>query len=189
VGEGYFEVAASLLPSTRTGRNETNSRKDPLPGGAGQPLKRKFIVSANGMDVEVLGTKFNIQSYPDEDDKRATLVEGKVNLVAGDQSRILSPGEQAMVSKNGNIEIRKVDTEEVTGWKEGWFIFRDEPIESVLSQIRRWYNVDVHYSGGVDDHFNVSVRRDEKLGRLLNILEKIGHVHFELQGRILVARR
>ncbi|HJU45510.1 MAG TPA: FecR domain-containing protein [Chitinophagaceae bacterium] len=130
-GEAYFEVA-----------------KD---------SKRPFIVSVDdNMEVEVLGTHFNVNAYEDEEVIKTTLVEGKVKVNKSNKSNeslLLIPGQQAKVNiENETITvINDVDTEEAIAWKEGLFYFEDDDIKTVMRQLARWYDVEVEYEGKVPD--------------------------------------
>src|SRR5690606_21949955 len=121
-GEAYFEVAHN---------------KD-----------KPFRVVSDGQTVEVLGTHFNVMAYPDEVSINTTLVEGSVKIIKGNNSRIISPGQQAQM-KNGAIDVLSVDIEEATAWKNGFFIFKSEDIQNIMRQISRWYDVEVDYQGTI----------------------------------------
>lgn len=73
---------------------------------------KPFHVKVNELDVEVLGTQFNINSYADEDGVKTTLLEGSVRVNHASGQQLLHPNEQAVVS-NGKLALRKVNTEEV----------------------------------------------------------------------------
>jgi transmembrane sensor len=170
-GEAYFEITSLTIPN--------NNQRIP------------FIVKVADVSVEVLGTRFNINAYADENSIRTTLVEGRIRLETGDEeqktfeSKILQPGEQAMVQK-GNIEVKGIeaaDMEEVLSWKNGVFRFRDESIESIMRQVGRWYGSEVQYEGKIEYHFNATILRGEPVARLLEVLEETGRVKFKIDGR------
>ncbi|MGV8093628.1 MAG: FecR family protein [Mangrovibacterium sp.] len=101
-----------------------------------------FIVSTGYGKVEVLGTSFNVKAY-DDGEFEATLVEGSVKINgSGNQSITLLPGQQSYLS-NGELNIRKVDTEIFTSWKEGKLIFYREPFAQMARRLERWYNVKI----------------------------------------------
>src|SRR5690606_31695883 len=127
IGEAYFEVA-----------------KDP---------NRPFRVQVNDATVEVLGTHFNIENYSQNDVFKTTLVEGAVQVKKAGHSQVLKPGQQAIVAtKDAIIRIEdQVDTDKITAWKEGFFEFKNDAIDDILSQVGRWYQVDIRYMDGVPD--------------------------------------
>lgn len=153
IGEGYFEIK----------RNEN----------------KPFTIKSNDQIVTVLGTKFNINSYPDEQYMHTTLVEGSVQIEYGQQAIVLKPGEQATV-KDG-IEVNKIDLLAATAWKNGDFIFKNDGLRTIMKQIERWYNVEIEYEGDVEDlRFGGIVSRSQNLSTVLKMLEKTGRVKFEL---------
>ncbi len=157
-GEGYFEVA----------RDET----------------KPFKVEVNAMEVEVLGTHFNINSYQDESDIRTTLLEGSVKILQNGNSKILKPGQQASLNKSGQLKINEyADLEEAVAWKEGRFQFEKANIYAIMRQIERWYDVDVSYEGNVSAHFVGTISRQVNLSQVLNMLQLTGEVQFRIKDK------
>lgn len=160
-GEAYFEVAKN----------------------AAVPFK----VQVNGMEVHVLGTHFNINSYDDESVVRTTLLEGSVRINKNKNSGLLKPGQQAQVGDDGKIRvIDHADLVEAIAWKDGNFQFDKADIHAVMRQIARWYDVDVAYQGKIYSHFGGTISRDVKLSQVLNMLELTGEVKFEIKDRSVV---
>ncbi|MNR01771.1 fec operon regulator FecR [compost metagenome] len=159
-GEGYFEI----------------SKNKAMP----------FKVKTSRQEVEVLGTHFNISAYTDETYTRTTLLEGavKVKLLNEQQSSVLKIGEQAVLSSN-SLTVDKVDVEAAVAWKNGYFRFDDEALETIMNKVARWYNVDVVYEqpklkseklGGITTRFS-------EVSSLLKMLELTGKVKFKIEGR------
>lgn len=149
--------------------------------------KMPFRVESNMQEVEVLGTHFNINSYADDRVIRTTLLEGSVNVSAGNKlpSRILKPGQQAVVGQKGvSMRVRNVDVEESIAWKNGYFLFNNENIQSIMRKISRWYDVDVEYKGKIPaGGFGGNVSKTKNISEVLRILELTKAVHFKVQGR------
>jgi transmembrane sensor len=146
-----------------------------------------FHVKTKNQDITVLGTRFNVNAYGDEDVVRTTLLQGKIRLTTPTEAKIVQPGEQFITTTSGAIEKQKlVDVEGEIAWKEGWFHFRHAPIEEILKQVSRWYDADIIYRGKVTDHFNADMARDLPVSRLLKILEKTGKVHFDIEGKKII---
>ncbi|HEY0611406.1 MAG TPA: FecR domain-containing protein, partial [Chitinophaga sp.] len=121
-GEAYFEIA-----------------KD---------KNKPFIVSINNISVTVTGTQFNVKGYPDESYVNTTLVEGGVELRRADDPAVkpvrLRPGYQG-IWENKKITVKEAYLEEALAWKNGLFVFRSEPIGSIMRKLNRWYDVEVHF--------------------------------------------
>ncbi len=140
--------------------------------------------------IEVLGTRFNINTYMDENASKTTLLQGKIKLVTKSNNTILSPGQQVQIGVKGKIStIDGVDLEEIIAWKNGFFEFNGEDIASVMRQISRWYDVEVIYEGKIPKkEFGGKMGRDLKLSQVLKILDKYG-VHFRIKdGMIIVSQ-
>jgi transmembrane sensor len=149
-----------------------------------------FKVSSLGQTIEVLGTHFNVMAYPDENVIKTTLLEGSVRISQNGRTQLLEPGEQAQVT-NANIKVTdEIDMEEVVAWKNGYFKF-DENLESILSKVARWYNVEVIYNYRPDANiqFAGKVSRAKNISALLKIIEFNGDVHFKIEGRRVTVMR
>lgn len=139
-----------------------------------------FKVQVGEQTIEVLGTHFNVMAYDDENSINTTLVEGSVKVTNGNQSTIIIPGQQSIL-KNGEFEVVSVDIDEVIAWKNGFFVFKNENLKSIMRKISRWYDVDVIYQGNiVDKSFGGKISRSRNISELLKILESTGSIHFEI---------
>ncbi len=153
------------------------------------------VVVSDKAEVKVLGTHFNINSYPDELSINTTLLEGSVNitLLQGTNmnkkaSLALLPGQQAQLSKNAGLILNeKPDLQEVMAWKNGKFYFGEATdIAAIMRQISRWYDIDVEIKGEINEHLGGSLPRDVNVSKIFNTLEKTGSVKFELTGRKVI---
>lgn len=145
--------------------------------------QQPFIVAAGDMQVEVLGTHFNINAYEDESQVRTSLLEGKVRLRSGQANSTLQPGQQASLGRgNGELKIREANMEQVVAWKNGLFQFEKAGIREIMRQISRWYNVEVSYAGKPTERaFDGKIRRSAELSKVLKILE-LSDVKFSVEG-------
>ena len=144
-----------------------------------------FIVKTNLQKVQVLGTHFNINTYPDHNTTVTTLLEGSVHVSSHlEQGKIIKPGEQSIVQDGQHIIVAPADIKNVMAWKNGYFRFRNEPIEEVMSKIIRWYNIDVVYTGKAsDEKFNGNISRRKNISEVLNMLSYSNDVKFKVEGR------
>ncbi|MDR2040107.1 MAG: FecR domain-containing protein [Bacteroidales bacterium] len=99
-----------------------------------------FYVHTPQFDIMVHGTKFNVSAYSDMVDQAVVLVEGKVEVNTSAQSNIMVPGEILCIHEN-KIDIRTVNTDEYTSWKDGILIMNGTPISEILKKLGRYYNV------------------------------------------------
>lgn len=159
-GEAYFEVAKN----------------------AAMPFK----ITVKDMEVEVLGTHFNVMAYDDENSMNTTLLEGSVKISKGVIKKMLVPGQQSVINSTGEINIVDADMEEVMAWKNGWFQFNAADIKTVMRQISRWYAVEVVYEGKIPDgHYSGAVNRDNDIFQVLKIMQS-GGVRFKIEGRKVI---
>ena len=172
-GEAYLEVA-----------------KDP---------RREFMVSTEtGLQLDVLGTAFNVNGYSSEKEVKVTLVEGsllvKAQAAQNNNAVKIKPGEQATAALTTNGKInpsskigvdRSVDMEQVLAWKNGRFNFEGMRLRQVMKQLERWYDVTVVYEEGVPDtEFYGELSRDNSLGDIL-LAFKDAELKYKLEGRKL----
>ncbi len=145
---------------------------------------RPFIVEVNDDTVRVLGTHFNIESYPDNDGIRTTLLEGKIKVGAS----VLTPGQQALIANNKTITIsNNVDLEKTIAWKNDLFIFSKDDIHSVMRQLSRWYDVEIQYRGNTDNiHFSGIISRTDRLSQILKLLESTQKIHFQVDEKNII---
>lgn len=161
-GEAYFEVA--------------------------HDASKPFLVKAHDAAVRVLGTHFNIMAYPDEKEINTTLLEGAVQFSRASASVLLKPGEQSSAGRKGPQKPRKVEVEEVVAWKNGYFDFRGAPLEVILRQVARWYDVEINWEGkDQQESFFAEIPRNSRMSDVLKALELTGKVRFRLEGRVLTA--
>ena len=159
-GEGYFEVA----------RNPA----------------RPFVVKTGKMNVKALGTKFNVQAYPDDEEVATTLVEGKVVLekTSGEEGAgtlgAMVPG-QHMVYHAGSDRIlsSKGNIDKFIAWKDGRLVFDNEPITGVADKLGRMFNVDIEVTDDVKDLTYTVTFIDDPLFFILDLMKETTPVSYE----------
>lgn len=145
-----------------------------------------FKVTKGEMQVQVLGTHFNVNAYGDESAINVTLLEGSVNVSKGLMTEQLKPGDQAQI-KNDITVVKDVDVDLIMAWKNGLFSFRGTSIEEMLRQIARWYDVDVKYEGEIPEkRFGGKIHRDANISQVLKILEESGVQYTLVNKEILI---
>lgn len=150
-----------------------------------------FIVRKGRTTVKVLGTHFNVNAYDDENSMKTTLFEGRVSVRdnSGLQSKVIKPGEQAQVEKNGEIKLaNSVDLTNVLAWKNELFSFKDADIESIMREVSRWYDVNVVFEKHVSEKFYVEVSKSTNISSFLQMLEATKAVRFQMKGNTITVR-
>lgn len=171
IGEAYFEIKKQYNSLT----------KQRLP----------FLVISGKQEVAVLGTHFNVDCYDDEQAIRTTLLEGSVSVsVASGQSVLLKPNQQSIWGKQ-HFAVQQVDAEEIASWKDGYFRFNDEALESVMQKVARWYDVNVVFTDNTlkTEVYAALTTRFANVSRLLDKLEQTGAAKFRIAGRTITVSR
>jgi len=150
---------------------------------------KPFYVEANGAEIKVLGTHFDVNAYENEEATRVTLLQGSVRVNNDKGTTTIQPGEQAIVARSREPAVATVpDMDEVMSWKNGVFEFKDAPIEEIMKQVERWYDVTVHYEAKPSYHFNASIKRDVPLSKLFHLLELTDQVHFTIDKNTITVK-
>lgn len=153
--------------------------------------KRPFKVIANKQLVEVLGTHFVINAYPEEKFIKTTLIEGSIKIENTETKvfKIIKPGDQSQIEEKGDqgIKILQVDVQYEIAWKEGFIMFQNQSLESIMREVARWYNVEVVYKGEIPNaSFGGKISKFEDVQKVLEILSDASNVKFKTEGRRII---
>ena len=139
---------------------------------------KPFIVKTDYLQTKVLGTEFNVKSYTAED-SHVTLISGKVQVRSHDARFVdLEPGKDAMLLSDGLFEVKEVNSEAYTYWKDGYFYFDELPLADIMKSIGRWYNVNVTFRNKEAMAYRIHFMSNRQSGieetiRLMNRLKKV----------------
>ena len=161
-GEAYFDVARDTL--------------------------KPFIVNAQQLDIEVLGTAFNVMAYTDLPKIETTLERGCVRVKSENNRLILHPGMQAIYQKDkATLQSREVNTQLYTSWKDAKIIFEELRLEDLLQKLSRWYDFNIFYlnSSVKDIRLTGSISKHEHISTILELLETMGKVKFTIHNRTI----
>jgi len=166
-GEGYFKVAED----------------------AGKP----FRVEAGMLEIEALGTEFDVNVYQDGGKSMTTLVEGKVKVAdsGSTQTCVLEPGTQALLH-NHVLTTAVVNVRDLIGWKEGRFVFSDMSMQDIACQLERWYDVKIDFEDVMVRYYRFTgvMKRYNQLNQLIEMIEETTDVKFKVYGReVKICRR
>ena len=152
-----------------------------------------FVVETQGVKIRVMGTQFNVMSYPEDNNVETTLVSGRVSLSASNKEVLLKPGVQAVYNReNGDIALRDVDPRIYTAWKEGIFEFDHMTIENICHVLSRWYDVEFVF----EDHkvrsisFFGTMKRDKPLAFILDRISDTKTISYKMEdGKVIVMKK
>jgi ferric-dicitrate binding protein FerR (iron transport regulator) len=148
--------------------------------------RKPFIVAVNSMEVEVLGTEFNVMAYANEGTVNTSLLRGAVRVRNAGTVSVLRPGQQARLYKDGRLSVvNHPFIEDEAAWKDGMFIFNDEHLGSIMRRISRWYNVEIIFTTETmkSKVFTGQISKHEQLSEVLKMLELTNAVHFNIENR------
>jgi transmembrane sensor len=168
-GEVYFEVA-----------------KD-----ARRPFK--VIKTGSDIEIEVLGTKFNVNTYHDGPAK-VTLLEGSVKVKREKASVVIKPGQQVEVlddpSANSDQQLLKVisnpNIDDVMAWKNNYFMFSNADVVTIMKQVSRWYDVEIEFQKEINAKYSFLLTRDIPVSRIFKIFEATDGIHFKIEGKKII---
>lgn len=175
---------------------EGNERRVEVTGEAyfkvAKDAEKPFYVVSGGQEVRVYGTEFNVHAYDDEATIFTTLVEGSISLrpINGNKSELmLTPGKQAVFNKdNASATVRKVDTEVVTSWRSGVFVFEDQNLAQIMRTLSRWYDFEYEFADNkvASTVFMGSIPRYGSFAEVVEIFKKMGGISLHQRGRRVV---
>ncbi len=155
-----------------------------------------FVVHTSGVDVKVLGTKFNLKAYGDENQIETSLFEGKINLM------MTNPGNNRLVEKevlpgqsftfmkdDRQLAASRFSQDEINGWKNNQLIFKDDTFGNLVRKLERWYDVQVVYDEKQfdDRRLTVELYEGERLERLMEIVGLALSVDYKYEkGKIIL---
>ncbi|WP_168732723.1 FecR family protein [Flavobacterium supellecticarium] len=160
-GEGYFEVA--------------------------HDKSKPFHVETKNQDVQVLGTVFNIQSYTEKE--ATTLFSGKVHVenTTTKKSATLTPGQNA-VATSTSLNVQNIDLHDFAMWKKGRFGGSSKSLIEVLTEIERWYDIDIKMNKNISnsERAYISISRKENLSVVLDGIGQTYGVNFQIKGKEVI---
>lgn len=160
-GEAYFEVA-----------------KD---------TKHPFIVQTREMNIQALGTAFNVSAYSNENYVSAVLVEGKIKVNAGGQEEILTENERAIVDKaNQSLSTDRVFASDFIQWKDGNLYFDNSSFDEIAKTLSRVFNVEIRFASEKLRPLRFTgTLGNSSIRNALDILSLTSSMHYEMNGTVI----
>ncbi|MVT07661.1 FecR family protein [Chitinophaga tropicalis] len=184
-GTGVWLNAASSIrfPTTFPG----SSRQVRVTGEAyfevAKDQTKPFMVDFGNSQIQVLGTRFNINFYEGSEPASTTLMQGAVKVSSPAGAILLRPGQQAEIGRT--ISVTTADTAQVMAWKAGYFEYKHADIRRVMADISRWYDLEVKYEGAIPEkQLSARVSRMKNADDLLELLKMSG-VNLKVENRTI----
>lgn len=188
----WLNAASSIsFPTQFTGNERVVTTQGEVYFEVAHNKTKPFKVISGRQEVTVLGTHFNVKAYDDEFTINTTLLQGsvKVRNLSSTASSLLIPGQQSTLNRHdGKVAVAAASIEEVIAWKNGFFMFNDQQITSIMKSISRWYDMDVEYQNfsSNTERFGGTFSRSSNLADILNSLQSLGHIHFKIDKRKII---
>ncbi|MFM2326679.1 MAG: hypothetical protein RIR31_881 [Bacteroidota bacterium] len=169
--------------------------------------EKPFIIHTSQMDVKVLGTAFNVRSYPDEATTETALLRGSVEIFLHknpEKKYILKPNDKLVLNNNlmivadsaaaddsekqlvklKKVHINKTENEITeTMWVKNKLAFENESLEKILAETERWYNVEIELKNEKVKSFRfTSVFENKPLTDVLEALCLAANLHYQVKG-------
>ncbi len=171
-GEGFFEVAHNP--------------------------DKPFVTSTSEVDIEVLGTKFNLSSYPSENITETFLVEGKVKVKRNDglfstNEEILSPNQKAIYNKkNKEINVLEIEDNDYITWYKGYLNFRSQNLSDIIKKLERFYNIKIQLENPELGKEVISGKlklQEEEMDTVIKVLANTATLHMDkLEGALYILK-
>ena len=188
---GYLNSGSSLkFPTSFNG----NERSVKLLGEAYFDIahneKKPFHVKTGKLDVKVLGTKFNVVAYPEQQFEEVTLETGKVEVLntSGNKLTELNPNEQLSLNLETNKYIkRSVAASQYVSWTNGVLSFRNERFEQVAMRLSRWYNIEIELEGDqLNNYIYHATFENEPFEEVMKLMELTAPISYHFEDRKLL---
>lgn len=153
--------------------------------------KRPFIVEVHDAEIKVLGTKFNISAYPEEENIKTTLLEGSVSFKTDEMSTILAPNEQLKINKlSSQYTIKNVEAERSCQWMEDVYHFDEIPLIDLAKLFNRIYGMEVtiHNVLSMNKRFTGTILKSIPYHEMFEIIIKTTDVKYEIEKEKIVIR-
>jgi ferric-dicitrate binding protein FerR (iron transport regulator) len=185
--QGWLNSGSSL----KYANNFLSERKISLVGEAwfevAHNAKKPFVVHTKVLDVQVLGTKFNLTAFPDENVTEVVLQEGKVNVSGykGLYKVDMKPDEKFTYDKKlQSGTIQEVKASQFSAWKDGLLVFRNEPLSEVLKRVSRWYNVDIVLNDPELENFRYRATfQEEQVEEVIRLISLTAPIVYSFNNR------
>ena len=146
-----------------------------------------FVVETSKQQLTVLGTQFNINAYPENNQSITTLLTGSVRVALADSTgtATLKPGQQSLI--NQTIKVVQTDPSDAIAWKSGFLLLENEDFPAIMKRIARRYDLEIVYhtkASGLQIGGRISMNRPVE--EVLQALELSTHLSFSVSGKQLI---
>lgn len=171
-----------VYPAAFTGKNREILVEGEVYADVTHDPKRPFIIKTNTLDVKVFGTEFNLSAYKEDKQVDVVLVKGSIGVTPKNGKTTLVEPNQLLTFANKEVTVQQVDVDRYISWKEGIYMFNNEPIENILKRLSKYYDVTIKLpdsTSGITCTGKLQLRDD--LSNLLNGLSNIAPMNYSIR--------
>lgn len=148
--------------------------------------KLPFVINTADIEVKVVGTKFNVMAYPEDEIVETIVTEGKVSVteVYNQSSLLLRANQKATFHKKSQILLlNDVNPDLYTSWKNNLLIFDNENFADVIKKLERWYDVSIQVEGtdSIKDRFTMTIK-SESLREVLDLISLTTNIDYSIKA-------
>ncbi len=142
-----------------------------------------FIVKTGKAQIKVLGTSFNVKNHKDEKYMVVTLEKGSIEICSPIRNETLTPGEQATVFENGNIEKTKLETFMYCAWHKERIVYENKPLSEILDDLGIWYDFETVYEDEElrNLRFSMDIERSANFNDIAELLERLNKIKVKVK--------
>jgi transmembrane sensor len=145
-----------------------------------------FEVASADIVTRALGTKFVVSAYPENSFVKTSLLKGSVEVQYGSKNGLLKPGQQMVFNKiNPEITIKTFDENYELAWKHNQLVFRLTPFADVITELEKWFDVDIDYDPAVfkTETLTVQFEEYESLETILRVIAKANGFKYSIKDK------
>jgi hypothetical protein len=148
-----------------------------------------FIVKTDHLDVKVLGTEFNIKSYPDDSNSSVVLVKGSIQAIVNSHQTMMAESELFTLDNvNEKTSLGKTNVLEYVSWKDGWMYCTNEKIANIAKKLSRYYDVNFQFNDEIAKNMTLTGKLDLKTDcqEILNVISFIAPIEYRIIDRNII---
>ena len=150
-----------------------------------QDVEKPFLVAANGTQIKVHGTQFNVNSYVSSSKVLVSLYKGSVSMKAGDKDVFLKPGEEGLYDvKNKNISVSKGDVEFAKIWTSDKIRFENKNLREVCRYLSKWFGIRMDIDTAINNKQSYTFTfRGQSLEEVVSTMASIQSFNYEIDEK------
>lgn len=152
---------------------------------------RSFVVTAKEMRVEVLGTQFNVKSYPEDNITSTTLMSGAVEVTLENEEYLLAPNEEFVYSRSDKKCVVQESSDNTLLWREGVLMFSEITLPEIIKKLERQYSVKFHYTASdfSADNYSVKFSNRDSIEHIMGVMQDlVGSFSYSMKNNVITLK-